>query len=58
MKKHSRRTGFAILALVAAGCWPFVNFINENRAAYFNLHWALVYAAAVVAFGLLLETDP
>jgi hypothetical protein len=47
-----RRTGFAILALVAAGCWPFANFINENRAAYFNLHWALFYAAVVVAFAL------
>ncbi len=52
MKKHSRRTGFAILALVAAGCWPFANFINQNRAAYFNLHWALVYAAAVVALAV------
>ena len=52
MKKHSRRTGFAILALVAAGCWPFANFINENRAAYFNLHWAVVYAAAVAAFAV------
>jgi Sulfatase len=59
MKKPSRvpnddkrRTGFAILALVAAGCWPFANFINENRAAYFNLHWALLYAAIVVAFAL------
>jgi Sulfatase len=59
MKKHSgiphgdrRRTGFAILALVAAGCWPFANFINENRAAYFNLHWALFYAALVVAFAV------
>jgi hypothetical protein len=54
MKEPSgkRRTGFAILALVAAGCWPFANFINENRAAYFNLHWALFYAAVVVAFAL------
>jgi hypothetical protein len=52
MKKPSRRTGFAILALVAAGCWPFANFINENRAAYFNLHWALLYAAVVVAFAV------
>jgi hypothetical protein len=59
MKKHSgtpdvgkRRTGFAILALVAAGCWPFANFINENRAAYFDLRWALFYAAVVVAFAV------
>jgi Sulfatase len=52
MKKHSRRTGLAILALIAAGCWPFVNFINQNRAAYFNLHWALFYAAVVAAFAV------
>jgi hypothetical protein len=52
MKKHNRRTGFAILALVAAGGWPFVNFINQNWAAYFSLHWALVYAAVVAAFAL------
>jgi Sulfatase len=59
MKKPSRfpnggrrRTGVAILALVAAGCWPFANFINENRAAYFDLYWALFYAAIVVAFAV------
>jgi hypothetical protein len=52
MKKHSRRTGFAMLALAAAGCWPFVNFINQNRAAYFSLHWALVYAAIAAAFAV------
>lgn len=52
MKNHSRRTGFAILALVAAGCWPFANFINRNWAAYFDWHWAVVYAAAVAALAV------
>jgi hypothetical protein len=59
MKKHSRivnggrrQTGFAVMALVAAGCWPFANFINENRAAYFNLHWALFYAAVVAGLAV------
>jgi hypothetical protein len=47
------RTRFAILALVAAGCWPFVNFINQNLSADFNLRWALTYSAAVAAFALV-----
>ncbi|HEV7407782.1 MAG TPA: sulfatase-like hydrolase/transferase [Bradyrhizobium sp.] len=46
------RTGFAILALVAAGYWPVVNFIDRNLWADFNLRWALVYAAAVAAFAV------
>jgi hypothetical protein len=46
------RTGFAMLALVAAGCWPFVNFINQNLWADFNLRGALTYSAAVAAFAV------
>jgi hypothetical protein len=49
---YTRQAGFAILALVAASCWPFMNFIAGNVLAFFNLRWALCYAAVAAVLSV------